>query len=356
METILKLGAEGGSLTLLGNREGEKWIFYRLRDESALADILDLEDQHLQSRLRSAPEPLGSELTTALAELTHCWTRMRPLVVHPEFQWTMYKEVLSVCPEDAEKWHRACTRDNPSYELARFIALSRNTVVLTGAGMSTESGLPDFRSKDGWWRNIDPRTVATVDALEDNYELFRDFYQYRIKTLQRYRPHKGHELLAKWEQEGRIFGIATQNVDGFHAAAGSVRVAELHGQLLPIRCHSCGKPAETTPFLEGKVCALCGGRLRPSVVLFGESLPEHSWKQALEWFQVAELVIVIGTSLQVAPANQLPLYTSGRTAYINLDIKDVGNKGFDFVIQGQAKQVLTELDEMLTFINDQKSV
>lgn len=335
LETIVKIGGEDGSFTLLGHQEGESWSFYRLRDESVLP-----------------AELLGTNLAAALAELTPRWTRMRPIVVHPEFQWKIYREVLRVRPEDEPLWQKACTQNNPTYALAHLMATSRNTVVLTGAGMSTESGLPDFRSKDGWWRSIDPLTVATIDALENNYEVFRDFYQYRIEMLQRYEPHEGHAILAKWEQEGLLHSIATQNVDGFHTDAGSVRVAELHGNLTTIRCHACGKPAEPASFLADKACEHCKGRLRPAVVLFGESLPEHSWNQALQWFHAAELVIVIGTSLQVAPTSQLPRYISGRSAYINLDIEGAESFAFDFVIQGRAKRTLTELDDMLTFILD----
>ncbi|HZG88050.1 NAD-dependent deacylase [Paenibacillus sp.] len=237
--------------------------------------------------------------------------------------------------------------ENALERAAEWLRTSRRTVALTGAGMSTESGLPDFRSKDGWWRKLDPHAVANVDTLEDNYELFRDFYRYRIETLAKHAPHEGHRVLARWERAGLLQAIATQNVDGFHQAAGSERVAELHGSLRSARCHGCGRPAETAAFAGGAACASCGGRLRPNVVLFGETLPERAWREALGWFREAELVLVIGTSLQVAPASALPQYTDGRTVYLNMEIGGAAER-FDLAIAGRAGELLQALDRMVT--------
>ncbi|MCR2804849.1 SIR2 family NAD-dependent protein deacylase [Paenibacillus soyae] len=236
--------------------------------------------------------------------------------------------------------------ENALKELAQKLHLANGAVaVLTGAGMSMESGLPDFRSKDGWWRGIDPMTVATADALERNYELFREFYRFRIETAERYAPHEGHRILADWERGGTIRGIATQNVDGFHAMAGSRSIAELHGSIRTARCQRCGQEATTASFVGGQSCAGCQGKLRPNVVLFGEPLPERAWNQALAWIREAELVLVIGTSLQVAPANQLPRLTSGCKAYIGLEPAD-GSYGFDISIQGKAGETLAALDAL----------
>lgn len=116
-------------------------------------------------------------------------------------------------------------------QLAEWISNSSTTVVLTGAGMSTESGIPDFRSQSGWWNKIDPRTVATVDALENNYSLFHEFYSYRIKSLEKYSPHEGYQILAQWESRGLLECIATQNVDGFHQHAGNQKVNDYMAQL-----------------------------------------------------------------------------------------------------------------------------
>ena len=230
--------------------------------------------------------------------------------------------------------------------LAQWMLQSNSTVILTGAGMSTESGIPDFRSRTGWWKNIDPRTVASVESLQKNYELFREFYQMRITSLTDCEPHQGHEILAKWEARGLLKLIATQNVDRFHQQAGNEAVAELHGNIVTIRCQACGKPLPLGHFMENAVCTYCNGKLRPNVVLFGETLPQEAWNRSLKEIQGADLVIVIGTSLEVYPVNQLPAMCQGRLVYINLDV--AGNSGnFDLIIQGAAGEVLVDVDKYL---------
>lgn len=225
--------------------------------------------------------------------------------------------------------------------LSKWLKVSKNTVVLTGAGMSTESGVPDFRSASGWWQNIDPRTVATVEALEQYYPLFHEFYKMRIENLEQVAPHEGHQILADWEKRGLISLVATQNVDGFHQLAGSQNVEELHGSIRTTRCHSCGKKGEMLAFLQKESCQ-CGGKLRPNVVLFGENLPQTSWQKAIHAIELAELVIVIGTSLEVYPVNQLPSMTYGKTVYINLDVAQQATQ-FDLTIQGKVKEILLQL-------------
>lgn len=230
--------------------------------------------------------------------------------------------------------------------LAGWIKASGFTVILTGAGMSTESGLPDFRSRRGWWKNIDPSTVATIDALETDYSLFHDFYSMRLKKLEECRPHEGHYILAEWEKRNLVYSIATQNVDGFHKSAGSSKVHELHGSLRSIRCSGCGKPGTVEGFLGGESCSSCGKSLRPGVVLFGEMLPQDAWECALRDIKGADLVIVIGTSLQVYPANQLPSMTKGRTVLINYDAPSGGSR-FDLVVEGKARDTLIRLDRLI---------
>ncbi|HPE67648.1 MAG TPA: Sir2 family NAD-dependent protein deacetylase, partial [Synergistales bacterium] len=121
-------------------------------------------------------------------------------------------------------------------KLARAMEASKQTVVFTGAGMSTESGLPDFRSSNGLWGKYRPENLASVDALNRNFENFAAFYRQRIATLGEVRPNKGHLILAEWEKRGLVSAIITQNVDGLHHAAGSRVVHELHGTLREVRC------------------------------------------------------------------------------------------------------------------------
>lgn len=229
--------------------------------------------------------------------------------------------------------------------LASWIKKSRYTAVLTGAGMSTESGIPDFRSKNGWWQNIDPTTVASTAALENQYDLFRDFYIMRINTLRDCRPHIGHRILADWEKQGLVSCIATQNVDRFHQEAGSVNVYELHGNIKTIKCQRCTSSIEVEKFLDKEPCPKCGGELRPNVVLFGEPLPYDELNKTIQAIEKAELVIVIGTSLQVYPVNQLPRLCKGKKVYINLDKNSQANE-FDMVMKGSAGEILSRLESL----------
>ena len=235
---------------------------------------------------------------------------------------------------------------NKVQELAKWIAESGYTVVLTGAGCSVDSGIPDFRSPQGWWRKIDPMKVATVEALENNYSLSWEFYHDRIENLDNVKPHKGHYVLSRMEQLGKLQLVATQNVDGLHQMAGNRNVAELHGSIRTFRCHDCMREADREKFMSKEPCPACGGRLRPNVVLFGEMLPEKAWSRALDAVSRAELVIVIGTSLQVYPVNQLPRMTRGKTALINAE--ETGEEyRFDLFIPGRAAEVLSEVGEAL---------
>ncbi|MGM8215609.1 NAD-dependent protein deacylase [Bacillaceae bacterium W0354] len=185
---------------------------------------------------------------------------------------------------------------------------SRYTVVFTGAGMSTESGLPDFRSvNSGLWKQKDPTTIATVEALNHNVEEFIEFYRERVMKVKEFQPHQGHHILAEWEKKGLIQSVITQNVDGFHQQAGSKTVYELHGTLQKLHCQTCKKEYSSNEYLKDEYYCQCGGVLRPSIVLFGEMLPEDTINQAVVEAEKAELFIVLGSSLTVSPANQLPL-------------------------------------------------
>lgn len=207
--------------------------------------------------------------------------------------------------------------------LEKWLQESSYTVIFTGAGMSTESGLPDFRSSKGIWKQKDPTKIASTDALNHNVHEFIEFYRERVLGVKQYKPHKGHHILADWEHKGIIQSIITQNVDGFHQLAGSKRVAELHGTLQKLHCQSCGKEYSSEEYVqEDYYCDECNGVLRPSIVLFGESLPEEAFQTALIESENAELFIVLGSSLTVTPANQFPLIakeSSSKLVIVNQD-------------------------------------
>lgn len=208
-------------------------------------------------------------------------------------------------------------------EIADYWRQSKSVVVFTGAGMSTESGLPDFRSKQGLWKQR-PESLATLDALRRTPDEFYFFYQWRIQQLWQVEPNAGHKALAELELKGKLLQTVTQNVDSLHQRAGSGKVCELHGTLKTVSCLKCRRSYDSRQLLpvrqgweeeyvagtyrhgEECFCPHCQGNLRPDVVLFGEALPEESWQQAVHFSRRAGLFIVIGSSLLVSPANALP--------------------------------------------------
>lgn len=230
-------------------------------------------------------------------------------------------------------------------KLKEWLQDSEHTVVLTGAGMSTESGIADFRSRDGIWKKINPMELASTSALNNNYEKFYEFYKMRIESLSAHRPHDGYYILADWEKRGLIDSIITQNVDDFHLLAGSKRVYRIHGSINEFRCSRCNHTASKEDFLEKRACVKCKGNLRPGVVLFGGSLPEKDLSIAIEEMKKADLVIVIGTSLTVFPVSQLPDISNGKKVYINREIPS-GNS-FDLKFEASAGQLLEKIDRAL---------
>ena len=235
--------------------------------------------------------------------------------------------------------------------LLHLIKKSKYVVVYTGAGMSTESGLPDFRSaKTGLWEQENPSIVASTDALNRDVERFFEFYRKRVIGVKDCSPHKGHDILAKWERQGVIRGIITQNVDGFHSVAGSDNVMELHGTLQKVHCQSCGKEYGNEMYESETFYCTCGGKLRPSVVLFGEGLPEDIFMKAMDASERADLFIVLGSSLTVTPANQFPLLAKeqgARLVIVNLE-PTLFDHYADLVIHDRKiGEVLAELDHHL---------
>lgn len=201
--------------------------------------------------------------------------------------------------------------------LAALMQSARRTVVFTGAGMSTESGLPDFRSEGGLWKqNRRFEELASLSALRDEYREFVEFYRFRLRTLARSKPNRGHQVLASLQRRGLIAALITQNVDGYHEQAGSEGVLNLHGRLERIHCQRCEAEAPLAAFLSGSepVCASCSGKLRPSLVLFGESLDSRVLGEAFQVSAQADLFLVLGSSLLVSPANSLPKIAVDRGA------------------------------------------
>lgn len=233
--------------------------------------------------------------------------------------------------------------------LAERIGRAKRVVAFTGAGMSTESGLADFRSSRGHWKRYDPLAMASVEALQSRSPAFYDFYRMRIEALSGVEPHQGHRVLARWEDEGRLQAVITQNVDRLHQAAGSRRVVELHGNLREVSCTQCRQRFASTVLLERVDCALCGGALRPAVVLFGEHLPGGPFAESEELAESCDLLLVLGSSLTVSPANVFPgIAQSGGADLVIVNRGATPYDGrADLVIDGAIGEVLAAADGCL---------
>lgn len=193
-------------------------------------------------------------------------------------------------------------------ELAALVAAARRVVVLSGAGISAESGVPTFRdARTGLWAHYDPQDLATPEAFERQPALVWDWYQWRRELIARVEPNAAHLALKRWQDVARVV-VVTQNVDGLHGRAGSRDVIELHGNILRTVCarrrHVVGQweSGQKPPR-----CPHCGSPLRPDVVWFGEMLPVDALQRASREVTEAELVLSVGTSTLVQPAASLPL-------------------------------------------------
>ncbi len=204
---------------------------------------------------------------------------------------------------------------------ARLLANARHAIALTGAGISTPSGIPDFRGPQGLWKRIPP-SVFHIDYFRENpeesWKVFLELYE----SMKNVKPNPAHYALADLERYGIIKAVITQNIDGLHQAAGSKNVIELHGSLKHAVCLNCGykTPLEEAIRMAKQSgvprCPRCGTVLKPDVVFFGERLPLEAIEEALRQAAISDLVLVVGSSLAVTPANQIPLIAKHHGAKI----------------------------------------
>ena len=233
-------------------------------------------------------------------------------------------------------------------KLRDMIAGTDNIVFFGGAGVSTESGIPDFRSQDGLYRmkyKYPPETIVSHTFYRDKPQEFFDFY--REKMLAPWaEPNAAHKKLAQWEEEGKLKAIVTQNIDGLHQKAGSKKVLELHGSVLRNYCTKCGKFYDVDHILNGTgipVCEDCGGRIKPDVVLYEEGLDMGIVNEAVRCIREADVLIVGGTSLVVYPAAGLiDYYRGNKLVLINMSATS-RDADADLVIEGKIGEVLGAL-------------
>jgi NAD-dependent deacetylase len=238
--------------------------------------------------------------------------------------------------------------NTPDLEHARALLADAGTVtVLTGAGVSAESGVPTFRGQDGLWKGASPQELASPQGFARDPHKVWEWYNLRRKVLATVQPNAGHLALVELEQHVPTFGLITQNVDRLHQAAGSRQVCELHGNIWEVRCTGCGETFDRTrvELPAEPRCERCGEWLRPGVVWFGEMLPHAALVQAQRWAERAEVFLVIGTSAAVMPAAGLIGDAQHAGAkIIEINVEDTpATELADVVLRGPSGAILPEI-------------
>jgi NAD-dependent deacetylase len=235
----------------------------------------------------------------------------------------------------------------------------KSLFVLTGAGISAESGIPTFRGTDGLWKNYSATDLATPEAFERNPELVWEWYRWRQGIISKAKPNPAHFAITKLEIRVNDFLLLTQNVDNLHQRAGSKNVLELHGNIFRARCLSCGETISMKPSINKEngntnlskstetqlpKCS-CGGLLRPDVVWFGEPIPQDIWQASLDFLNTTDVALICGTSGVVWPAAAIPEIakrSGAKTIEVNLDPTPISSI-VDISIQGKAGEILPQI-------------
>lgn len=206
-----------------------------------------------------------------------------------------------------------------SYEkAAQKLSRCRNVVALTGAGISVESGIPDFRSEGGLWSKYNPMEYALIDAFYANPGKVWEMLVELDELLERAEPNPAHYALAEMEARGILKVVITQNIDSLHQKAGSGHVIEFHGHNRTLRCDRCGRSYERETVSLEKVppMCVCGDPIRPEIVFFGENIPPNAYRESIAAVRSCDMMIIVGTSATVAPASFLPRTAKDAGAFI----------------------------------------
>lgn len=256
-------------------------------------------------------------------------------------------------------------------QTAELLLQARHAVALTGAGISTESGVPDFRSPGGIWSRYDPRVFFLDHFLADPEDSWKTLLTMSTSAdfpLLDAEPNAGHRVLSELEHRGQLQTVITQNIDNLHQKAGSRHVIEFHGNMLHARCLTCDRRYGYREVFSERIATLpprcdCGGILKPDMVYFGESIPADALQNSFDEARRCDLMLVIGTSAQVEPAASLPRIARGmlrsplgfgkkrrdpaRVIEINRESTPLTGRISDFIIQGSAGDVLTAINDQL---------
>lgn len=242
--------------------------------------------------------------------------------------------------------------DDKLDSLTEVLAGARRVAVLTGAGISAESGVPTFRGKDGLWRQYRAETLATPEAFERDPTLVWQWYDWRRGLIAPVVPNPGHRVLAAWQDLFEDIAVITQNVDGLHEKAGSRNVVELHGNIWKVRCTREGTVSESllTPLPEiPPRCPDCGALLRPHIVWFGEALDASLLERAFALSETCQVMFAVGTSAVVQPAASLPCAAGragAKVVEINLEPTPL-TRSADIFLRGKAGDILPLIDRRL---------
>jgi NAD-dependent protein deacetylase/lipoamidase len=243
--------------------------------------------------------------------------------------------------------------------VAKKLIEGKDSIAFTGAGISVESGIPDFRSRGGLWEKFDPMEYATIDAFKRNPEKVWEMLREMDKVLEAADPNPAHSGLARLEELNLINGVVTQNIDNLHQEGGSKQVVEFHGNGRRLICIKCGEAvaaADARARWQEEFpprCPKCGQIMKPDVVLFGEPIPAGASNQAMRMAQTASVVLVIGTSAMVAPASYIPVVAKKSGAFIveiNREDTILSQEIADLTIRGRAGEIVPALVEQIDML------
>ncbi|MHA1248111.1 MAG: NAD-dependent protein deacylase [Candidatus Thorarchaeota archaeon] len=247
------------------------------------------------------------------------------------------------------------TADEDLRRARELVQNAQRICALTGAGISVDSGIPDFRSEGGLWKRYDPLEYATYESFLNDPSKFWTMGRELARVILDAKPNAAHYALAELEKRGKLIGVITQNIDNLHQSAGSKRVIELHGNYLRAYCMSCGKvyvgEAVHRRVANGEIpprCDECRGVLKSESILFGEPLPEKAMSEAIELCRQTDLMLVVGTSLAVYPAAYLPqLAKDSGAKVIIINLHGENRDGVaDIVLKGRASIILPKLVDL----------